>query len=215
MELPLISLPKVILPFDVPTLIHPAITHFIIPIPVVILLLELINLSSKKRALSMFSLFLILLVVVSSALAYLTGITDANSAYDTLTAQAKAEVNQHKLLGIYLMLASALLLLLKLFSLFKNTFLRAIYMLTLIAFIAGVLNQGKEGGELVYEYGINVETTPKVEKKEVVIEKTIKKPEIKKEIKVVKPIIKPQVENNLTDNDGMPINNKEPKIATH
>ena len=244
MELPLISLPKVILPFDVPTLIHPAITHFIIAIPVVILLLELINLSSKKRALSMFSLFLILLVVVSSALAYLTGITDANSAYDTLTAQAKAEVNQHKLLGIYLMLASALLLLLKLFSLFKNTFLRAIYMLTLIAFVAGVFYQGKDGGELVYKYGVNVATVKikKEEKKDIVVtpkkvvapikvEKTVVKKEVTKEeivVKAVKPQVKKAtitvtsenapiqaVKNTKLDSDGMPLEEEKPTIATH
>jgi uncharacterized membrane protein len=235
MTLPIIELPKVILPFEIPVLIHPAITHFIIAIPVVILLLELINLSSKKRALSMFSLFLMLLVVISSAIAYLTGLTDTNHAYNLLSEHAKEEVNEHKLLGIYLMLSSALLLFFKLLSLFKNSLLKAIYILTLMAFVAGVFYQGKEGGELVYEYGINVATTKikKEEKKEIKVttkketpkqiekkeikEVSIKAPEVKKSTITITSENAPIVEKKPTkvDADGMPIEDEKPTIATH
>jgi len=33
---------------------------------------------------------------------------------------------------------------------------KAVYLLILIIFVAGILKQGKEGGELVYTYGANV-----------------------------------------------------------
>lgn len=49
MTLPVITLPKVELPFDIPVLLHPAVVHFMIALPVVIILLELINLIMKKR----------------------------------------------------------------------------------------------------------------------------------------------------------------------
>ena len=52
MTLPAITLPKVELPFDIPVLLHPAVDHFMIALPVVILVLEPINLMMKKKALS-------------------------------------------------------------------------------------------------------------------------------------------------------------------
>jgi hypothetical protein len=35
--------------------------------------------------------------------------------------------------------------------------IRGLYIVILIVFVTGVLDQGKEGGELVYKYGMNVE----------------------------------------------------------
>jgi hypothetical protein len=44
MQLPQITLPQIELPFDIPVLLHPPVDHFAIALPVVILLLELMNL---------------------------------------------------------------------------------------------------------------------------------------------------------------------------
>ena len=44
------------------------------------------------------------------------------------------------------------------------------YLLVLAGFVAGVLTQGKEGGELVYEYGINVQSDTVFDLKEQVKE---------------------------------------------
>ena len=57
MQLPQITLPQIDLPFDIPVLLHPPVVHFAIAIPVLILLLELINLAFRKRAIRCFSLF--------------------------------------------------------------------------------------------------------------------------------------------------------------
>ncbi len=35
--------------------------------------------------------------------------------------------------------------------------MKALYLLVLIVFVAGIFKQGQEGGELVYKYGMNVE----------------------------------------------------------
>lgn len=158
MELPAITLPEVELPFDIPVLWHPPVDHFAIALPVVILLLELINLIARKRAISVLSLFFIVLTVIAVSAAYLTGLVDAKETFDLLSEAGQAELKEHKLLGVYLLIISGLLLIFKLLSmLIKKALMQALYLLLLVLFVAGMLNQGSEGGELVYEHGANVE----------------------------------------------------------
>ena len=157
MTLPEIVLPKVEIPFDIPVLLHPLTVHFLIAVPVIILLLELMNLIMKKKAVGGVSFFLILLTVVAAVAAYFTGLNDGKEAFDALGEAAKADLSAHKLLGTYVMLASGVVLFLKLLAMTGNKILKALYILVLIAFVALLFKQGKEGGELVYEHGLNVE----------------------------------------------------------
>jgi uncharacterized membrane protein len=157
MTLPEIVLPKIVLPFDIPVLLHPAVVHFLIAIPVVILLLEIMNLMMKKKAVGGVSFFLILLVVVAAIGAYFTGLTDGKEAFPALSEAAKSELGEHKLFGTYLLLGSAVLLFLKLLAMTGNKVLKGLYILVLIAFVVLMFKQGKEGGELVYEHGLNVQ----------------------------------------------------------
>jgi len=158
MELPAIKIPQIELPFDIPLLMHPPVDHFIIALPVIILLLEFINLFAKKRAIGAVSFFLLILTVVAAVAAYLTGSVDGKEAFPLLSEAAQTEVKEHKLFGTYLMLASAIVLVFKLLSaMISRGLMKALYLLVLILFVAGILKQGKEGGELVYKYGVNVE----------------------------------------------------------
>ncbi|MFT7878813.1 MAG: DUF2231 domain-containing protein [Sulfurimonas sp.] len=158
MNLPAISIPKIDLPFDIPVLLHPPVDHFAIALPIVILLIEFINLFIKKRAFSVLSLFLVIAMVIVAIGAYLTGSVDGKEAYPLLNEMGQSELKEHKLLGTYVMLASGIVLLFKLASMLSsNGLVKAFYVLVLAVFVAVVLKQGKEGGELVYEYGANVE----------------------------------------------------------
>lgn len=157
MTLPEIVLPKIEIPFDIPVLLHPITVHFIIAVPVIILLLELMNLMMKKKAVGGVSFFLIILTVVAAVAAYLTGLNDGKEAFDALNEAAKSDLSAHKLLGTYVMLASGVVLVLKLLAMSGNKILKALYILVLIAFVALLFKQGEEGGELVYEHGLNVE----------------------------------------------------------
>jgi len=160
MELPSLpfKLPEIPLPFDIPVLAHPPIVHFVIAIPVIVLLLEIINLFVKKRAIGVVSFLLLALAVLATAAAYLTGTTDGKEAFDALTQAGQADLKGHKLLGTYLMLASVVVLVFKLLSaMIQRGLMKALYLLILVLFVAGILKQGKEGGELVYKYGANVE----------------------------------------------------------
>jgi uncharacterized membrane protein len=158
MELPALKLPAVELPFDIPTLIHPPIDHFAIAIPILVLIIEIINLVAKKRAIGVLSFVLLLLGAVAMVAAYFSGLHDGSAAFDALTQAGQAELKEHKLLGTYLVLASAVVLIFKLLSaMIKRGMMKGLYLLVLIFFVAGILKQGKDGGELVYEYGANVE----------------------------------------------------------
>ncbi len=163
MELP--AIPAVILDvihkieplLDIQLLMHPPVVHFIIALPMVVLLLELINIFTKKRTIGVISFLLLILISVASVAVYLTGTIDGKEAYPLLSEVAQSELKEHKLLGTYLMLASVVVLFFKLLSsLVSRGLMKALYFLILLLFIAGILNQGKEGGKLVYTYGVNV-----------------------------------------------------------
>ncbi|SFV55434.1 ORF 73 ECLF1 [hydrothermal vent metagenome] len=158
MELPALKLPQVELPFDIATLLHPPVDHFVIAIPILVLIIEIINLFAKKKAIGVISFILLIIGMIAAIAAYFTGLHDGKEAFDALTQAGQTELKAHKLLGTYLMLASAIVVIFKLLSaLIQRGLMKALYLLVLIVFIAGILKQGKDGGELVYEYGANVE----------------------------------------------------------
>lgn len=157
MTLPEVVLPKIVLPFDIPVLLHPIADHFLIALPVVVLLLELMNLIMKKKAVGGVSFFLLVLTVLAATAAYLTGLTDGKEAYPALADAAKMDLAEHKLLGTYILLGSGIILFFKFLAMTGNKALKALYILVLIAFVIALFKQGEEGGELVYEHGLNVE----------------------------------------------------------
>jgi len=168
MDLPQIAIPKAVIdmiPMDqVPAIVHPPLVHFAIVLPIMIVLLELVNIIVKRgetpeepkgRGVSTLSFLLILAMVVIFAAAFVSGSVDGKAAWDALGDAGQAELKEHKLIGTYLVYGSIALLLFKLFS-FAGGKMRLLLLLLAIVFAAGTLKQGKDGGELVYEYGANV-----------------------------------------------------------
>ncbi len=166
MELPSLpfKIPELQLPFDIPVLMHPPVDHFIIALPIVVLLLEIVNLIVKKRAIGVVSFFLIVLIAIASVAAYLTGSIDGKEAFEFLSPEGQEALKAHKILGTYLMLASGIVLLFKLLSsMIKRGMMKGLYLIVLIFFVVAILKQGKEGGELVYKYGANVQIVQKLD----------------------------------------------------
>jgi uncharacterized membrane protein len=163
MSLPVIDIP-VHLPFDVPLLIHPIFVHFAIAIPVIVLLIELVNIKAKKPAVSITSLFLLTLLMVVYLGAFFTGKADGSEAFSLLGAEAKEELKFHKLLGTYMVYATSVLFIFKILSMFvKQNWSRNLFLGTLFLFIVIAFKQGKDGGELVYEYGVNVKVVTELQ----------------------------------------------------
>lgn len=200
MNLPQISIP-VNIPFDIPTMLHQPLVHFAIAIPVLLLLVEIVNLFLNNTTLkATTSIFLFLLVGILFG-AYLTGTTDGKHAIDN-GFNAISELKEHKLDGIYLFYASIFVLVIKLISVMVNKVgFNILYILILIAFNAGILHQGKEGGELVFKHAANVQM-PKDdfdddedEDETTTTKQTVKAQEIPVK-KDVKPAIEPKKDND-------------------
>ena len=156
MTLPQLPIPKIEIPFDIPLLMHSPLVHFVIAIPILVFLLEILNLFMKKRAIGGVSFFLLTLGVLISIGAYFTGLTDGKEAYATLDTAAKEALGEHKLLGAYIVLGMALVLMLKTFAMTGLKFFKALYILLFMVLLVLLFEQGEEGGELVFEHGLNV-----------------------------------------------------------
>ncbi len=152
------------IPFEIPVLLHPPVVHFAIAIPVIALLLEIANLGIKRRCVGVVSGLLLILAGVVYMAAFATGKVDGKEAYALLSAEGKEELAEHKKLGAYLVIGIWVVVLLKiLFTLAKKFWAKALFVLILAGFVAAAFKQGKDGGELVYEYGANVEAVTKMD----------------------------------------------------
>ncbi len=157
MSLPPLTLPEFPLPFEIATLMHPAIVHFAVALPVVILLLEIINLAVRRKAIGSMSVVLMVLMVLVYFGAYLTGGVDAHAAKDALTPETKALLDTHTNGGVWLVYASAAILLLKLISLgVKRVPVRIVYLVAFGLFFWAVTGVVQRGCDLTYQHGINV-----------------------------------------------------------
>jgi len=177
MELPQIAIPKAIvdaIPMDqIPAIVHPPLVHFAIVLPIMIVLLELVNIivkmgetpeEPKGRGVSTLSFLLILAMVVIFSVAYLSGSVDGKAAWTALGSDGQAELKEHKLIGTYLVYGSIVLLFFKIVS-FAGAKSRVFLLLLAIAFAGATLKQGKDGGELVYKYGANVSKVKELDDK--------------------------------------------------
>ena len=157
MNLPTLPLP---IPVSeaVPILAHPAAVHFAVVLPLVILILELINLITKRKSLTITVYVLFVMLAGVFLAAYATGVTDGKEGGLLLSDDGMAHLKEHKNIGIYLLYLSALPILLKLLTLaVKKPWAKIVYLLSFVGIIALTVYQAKEGGELVYKYGLNVE----------------------------------------------------------
>ncbi|MDQ7083919.1 MAG: hypothetical protein Q9M36_02870 [Sulfurovum sp.] len=156
MNLPEIVLPVIDLPFHIPLLTHPLILHFLVVLPMVVLLLELLNMMMKKKTLGGMAFFMLILSVMASMGAYFSLLIDGQDNVALLSQFAQNLLVEHQLWGVYLMLGSIALLILRFFTLMGNGFLKIVYMIGLIAFVVGVGQYAMESKVLVYGHGMNV-----------------------------------------------------------
>jgi len=98
--------------------------------------------------------------------AFFTGKADGSEAFSLLGSEAKEELKDHKLLGTYMVYATSVLFLFKILAMFvKQNWSRNLFLVLLVLFIATAFKQGKDGGELVYEYGVNVKAVTELQER--------------------------------------------------
>jgi len=157
MNLPPLTIPDLPLPFDISPMMHPAIVHFAVALPVVILLLEIINLMARRKAIGSVSFLLLVLMTLVYLGAYLTGSVDADKAKDLLSPEAKTLLDTHKNGGVWLVYGSVVVLFVKLISVAVKRFpARVVFLLIMALFFWGTTGVVQKGCALTYKHGVNV-----------------------------------------------------------
>ena len=157
MNLPPLTIPSFPLPFEISPMMHPAIVHFAVALPVAILLLEIINLMARRKAIGSVSFLLLVLMSVVYLGAYLTGSVDADKAKDLLSPEAKTLLDAHKNGGVWLVYGSVLVLFVKLVSVaVKKLPARIVFLLIMALFFWGTTGVVQKGCALTYKHGVNV-----------------------------------------------------------
>ncbi len=175
------QLPQVTIPFDfpyeIPLLLHPAVVHFVIVIPVIILILEIGNLLFKRRALSITSLAIMSVGIVIYLAAYFTGKADSKEVFDLLDLSVQNDLKHHAQQGIWLVYGFLALFVLKLIAMgVQKKALKGVLIFATIVFLSFVFKQGFDGSKLVYTHGVGVEAvvgeTRELERLKVELEST-------------------------------------------
>ncbi|WP_345992839.1 DUF2231 domain-containing protein [Sulfurimonas sp. HSL-1716] len=135
-------------------MLHPATVHFAIILPLVASVFGVIYLFTKTEGMSKISSRATLIAALAVIGVWYTGTHAGPLIYDYLSPEGKKELLEHKALGGYLAIAMGVIALLKLLGCKLKKFgLEALAVLLLLGATGTVFLQGKDGGEIVYEYG--------------------------------------------------------------
>ncbi len=142
-----------------PAHLHPPMVHFVIALPVIIFLIESVNLVLRRKSLDVVTVGLLILLLIFLLGAYIAGVTDGKEAWDYLDENGQAALKAHKTFGVYIILFGfTSVAIFKVISLISNSIIfNILYMLILALFVVLILKQGKDGGELVNTHGANVD----------------------------------------------------------
>jgi uncharacterized membrane protein len=149
-------------------MLHPATVHFAIVLPLVASIFGVIYIFTRSEGMSKISSRATLIAALAVIGVWYTGNDAGKHVYDFLSAQGKAELLEHKALGLYLAIAMGVIALLKIVGCKMKKF--AIELLAIVLLLVTsvtTLVQGKMGGEIVYNYGMpfKAEKTQKILKK--------------------------------------------------
>ncbi|MBW6487881.1 DUF2231 domain-containing protein [Sulfurimonas sp.] len=139
-------------------MLHPATVHFAVVLPLIALIIGLVYLLKPSDSIQKISTGFVLFGAIFVGIAFLTGKEDAGAVFEFLSSDGKSALKEHAKLGQYLAIATGLVAALNLFGYFKKLYKVELLSIVLVAAIsAGVLYQGKMGGEITYKYGAHVE----------------------------------------------------------
>ena len=136
-------------------MIHPATVHFAIVLPVVASVFSIAYLVNRSKSLAKISTFTIFIASLAMIVAWYTGNQAGPEIYDYLSESGQHELIEHKELGLYITIALFVAALIKAVGCKMNKFaIEAFATVLLIAITVATFMQGKDGGELVYNYGM-------------------------------------------------------------
>ncbi len=139
--------------------LHPAIVHFAIVLPILTLVFQGVFLYTKNETYSKVTFLLAIFAAIFTIGAWYSGgvMQGIADIAGVLSDEGKEELKEHAKLGIILAIAMSVLAIVKvLASKFQKQILEVIFLVGVILVITLMLKQGKDGGELVYEYGAGI-----------------------------------------------------------
>lgn len=144
--------------------LHPAIVHFAIVLPILTLVFQSLFLVTKNDSYNRVTFVLAIFTALFAIGAWYSGGIlqgTAENIYPMLPEKGQEELKEHAALGQYLAISMSILAILKIIaSKIQKQGLEIIFLVGLIVYIGTNLEQGKDGGELVYEYGAGISSEP-------------------------------------------------------
>ena len=138
-------------------MLHPAIAHFAVSLPIISLILGALYLYRPSETMSKISSRFFVFAAIFMIAAFFSGKHDGGEVFMSLTGEGRKLLLAHKDFGLYITIAIALAAIIKFYGCFKKNFKAEIFSIVLIAIVAaGVLYQGKMGGELTFTHGAHV-----------------------------------------------------------
>ena len=136
-------------------MLHPATVHFAMVLPVVASVFGLIYLFKRDESMSKISSRATLIAALAMIGVWYTGNQAGPQIYDYLSEAGKHELMEHKELGLYLAIAMGIIAVIKIAGCkMRNFAIEALAVVLLLEATAVTFAQGKDGGEIVYNYGM-------------------------------------------------------------
>ncbi len=136
-------------------MLHPASVHFAMVLPLVAATFGVVYLVIKTESMSKISSRLTLIAAIAMIGVWYTGNQAGPQIYEYLSEAGKHELLEHKELGLYLAIAMGIIAILKIIGCRMKKFaLEALAVVLLLGVTATTFLQGKDGGEIVYNYGM-------------------------------------------------------------
>ena len=138
-------------------LFHPPLVHFAIVLPMVTLIFQLAYSLTNNYIYSQWSARLLILSAIVMIVTWYTGGLEGEDVYPLLSDAGQESLKEHKTFGLYLMIMTSVLAVIKLFACkTRNVILETIVFIGLLTTTSVLAYQGLLGGEVVYKHGANV-----------------------------------------------------------
>jgi len=136
-------------------MLHPATAHFAMVLPVVASVFSVVYLFKRSESMSKLSSRATLVATLAMIGVWYTGSQAGPQIFQYLSEAGKHELLEHKELGLYLAIAMSIIAVLKIVGCRMQKFaLEALAIVLLLGATATTFLQGKDGGEIVYNYGM-------------------------------------------------------------
>jgi len=139
-------------------LLHPPLVHFAIVLPFMALFFQIAYSVSNNYIYSQWASRVLVIAALFLVGAWYTGGLQGQEVYPLLSEEGQEVLKQHKNIGLYLMIATIVLAVIKFIACkTRNVILETVVLIGLLTASSALAYQGFIGGDVVYKHGGGVE----------------------------------------------------------